>query len=211
VSALRDVAIVDYSMGNIRSVENGFRAAGADVAVVSDPAQLGRARGIVVPGVGAFGDGMRNLDRGGWLEPLEEEIRHKGKPFLGLCVGMQLLAEAGTEHGSHTGFGWVSGVVERLPANGVRIPHIGWNDVAISPGSVLFSGLGESATFYFVHSYALRPSDAAVVSARCSHGTEFAAALEIENIFATQFHPEKSQRAGLKVLSNFAELCSRSG
>jgi imidazole glycerol-phosphate synthase subunit HisH len=206
-----DIAIVDYSMGNLRSVENGFRAVGADVAVIAEPAALERARGIVLPGVGAFGDGMRNLEQGGWLEPLEDEVRRKGKPFLGLCVGMQLLAEQGTEHGLNEGFGWIGGIVERLPANGVRIPHIGWNDVVFPRESTLFAGLGESATFYFVHSYAVEPADKGIISGVCAHGTEFAAALEADNVLATQFHPEKSQSAGLRVLANFSDLCSRSG
>jgi glutamine amidotransferase len=130
----------------------------------------------------------------------------RGKPLLGICLGMQLLATRSTEHGDHQGLGWIPGVVDRLPDDDpdVRIPHMGWNDVRFLRTGGLFRDLGESQTFYFVHSYALRPDDPALASGQCDYGTTFTTAIEHENLFATQFHPEKSQKTGLAVLHNFA-------
>lgn len=200
------VSIIDYGMGNLRSVANAFASLGGAPEIVSDPGQLAAAERIVLPGVGAFGDGMRNLREGGWVDALEEEVRRKEKPFLGLCVGMQLLADRGTEHGSTEGLGWIAGVVERLSSEeGLRVPHIGWNDVAFTNGHGMYAGLGESDAFYFVHSYVLRPDDDSVVSGVCDYGGPFAASVEIGNVRASQFHPEKSHRAGLRMLANFLE------
>jgi imidazole glycerol-phosphate synthase subunit HisH len=202
-----DVLVIDYSMGNLRSVANALRAEGAQPVVSRDPDDLAQAAKIVLPGVGAFGDGMRNLREGGWIEPLEREVLEHGKAFLGLCVGMQLLASRGTEHGEHAGLGWIEGTVDRLPSDHVRVPHIGWNDVEIRNGSLLYTGLEGSATFYFVHSYALIPREENIVTGSCSYGMEFAASVELGNIHATQYHPEKSQGAGLAVIRNFLERC----
>src|SRR5215218_5094492 len=201
-----DALIIDYSMGNLRSVVNAFRAVGADAVVSRDPDDLAGAPRIVLPGVGAFGDGMRNLRERGWVEPLEREVRDRGKPFLGLCVGMQLVASRGTEHGHHEGLGWIDATVDRLPANGIRVPHIGWNDVTIHNGTALFADV-DPPTFYFVHSYVVVAKDESVVSASCTYGIDFAAAIEADNVHATQFHPEKSQRSGLAVIRNFLERC----
>lgn len=199
------VLIVDYGMGNLRSVVNAFAAIGCEAVVSNDPADTSGAQRIVLPGVGAFGDAMNNLRATGWLDALEENVRSKGKPFLGLCLGMQLLATIGTEHGTHAGLGWVSGAVERITNDdsSVRIPHIGWNDVEFTQINGLYSGLGKAQTFYFVHSYVLKPVESTVISGICNYGSSFAASIEIDNIFATQFHPEKSQKAGLAVLKNF--------
>lgn len=198
------VAIIDYGMGNLRSVANAFAALGGEPEVVTRPEQLADAERIVLPGVGAFADGMRNLREGGWDEALEEEVRRKGKPFLGLCVGMQLLASIGLEHGETEGLGWVPGVCERLGnGNGLRVPHIGWNDVEFTQPDGLYAGLDGADAFYFVHSYVLRPEDDAVVSGVCDYGGPFAASVETGNIRAAQFHPEKSHRAGLHMLRNF--------
>jgi glutamine amidotransferase len=199
--------IIDYAMGNLRSVQNAFRAIGCEASISSSPEDLRNAERIVLPGVGAFGDGMRNLREAGWIEPLEEEVLGKGKPFLGLCLGMQLLATEGMEHGLHEGLGWVPGRAKRLTGAGLRVPHMGWNDVRFVEGTRLFDEHGESATFYFVHSYYLDPDDHSVVSGVCSYGIDFAATVERDNIFATQFHPEKSQKAGLTALRTFASLC----
>ena len=199
------ILIIDYGMGNLRSVANAFAAVGAPAEVTRDPEQLREADRIVLPGVGAFADGMRNLREGGWVPVLEEEVLDKGKPFLGLCVGLQLLATKGTEHGDSDGLGWIAGVVERIPTNGgLRVPHIGWNDVRLARRDGLYAGLDETASFYFVHSYVLRPEDPDVVSGVCEYGDAFAASIELRNIHATQYHPEKSHRAGLAVLRNFA-------
>ncbi|HET8892668.1 MAG TPA: imidazole glycerol phosphate synthase subunit HisH [Gaiellaceae bacterium] len=200
------IAVIDYGMGNLRSVTNAFASLGASPAVVTQPDELADAERIVLPGVGAFADGMQNLRDGGWVDALEEQVRRKGKPFLGLCIGMQVLADRGTEHGSNAGLGWIAGTVERIASdNGLRVPHIGWNDVTFTPGHAMYDGLGESDAFYFVHSYVLRPDDDSVVSGVCEYGGDFAASVETQNIRAAQFHPEKSHRAGLRLLKNFLE------
>lgn len=201
------IAVINYGMGNLRSVVNAFTMIGAPVAVANGAEELRRATHIVVPGVGAFGDGMRNLRCGGWVEVLDEEVRRKGKPFLGICLGMQILARMGTEHGRHEGLGWVEGSALMLPPGEppLRLPHIGWNDVRFVRPSRLYRDLGSSQTFYFVHSYALFPEDPTTTSGVCEYGKEFAASIEFGNVFATQFHPEKSHKAGLAVLKNFAD------
>jgi glutamine amidotransferase len=202
---VRRLAIVDYGMGNLRSVANALAAIGARADVTRDPEELRAADGIVLPGVGAFADGMRNLREGGWVPALEEQVVEKGKPFLGLCVGLQLLATKGTEHGESDGLGWIPGVVKRIAtSDALRVPHIGWNDVRFARRNGLYAGLEDSASFYFVHSYVLLPDDPAVVSGRCEYGEDFAASIEMDNIHATQYHPEKSHHAGLTVLRNFA-------
>lgn len=200
------IAIIDYGMGNLRSVENAFRALGYEAVVTQSPGDLRTADKIVLPGVGAFGDAMARLNGGGWTEVLHEEVRHRGKPFLGICLGMQVLATTGTEHGTCLGLNWIAGEVTRLPGEkaNIRIPHIGWNDVRFVKESRLYRGLGTESTFYFVHSYALIPGDAGVISGVCDYGYEFAASLEKDNIQAIQFHPEKSHKSGLAVLKNFA-------
>lgn len=200
------VSIIDYGMGNLRSVFNAFRSLGGEPEIVTRPEQLADADRIVLPGVGAFADGMRNLREGGWDAALEQGVRRVGKPFLGLCVGMQLLASVGLEHGETEGLGWVPGVCERLENGpGLRVPHIGWNDVAFTQREGLYAGLEESDAFYFVHSFVLRPEDDSAVSGVCDYGGPFAASVEVGNIRAAQFHPEKSHRAGLRLLENFLE------
>ncbi len=201
------VLIIDYRMGNLRSVANAFAAIGYEPLISDNPEDLGRAERIVLPGVGAFGDGMSNLRSRGWIEALEEEVRRKGKPFLGLCLGMQLLATTGTEHSINAGLGWIPGTVERIRGDdpAVRVPHIGWDDVHSVNGGRLYAGLNDGQTFYFVHSYVFHPNDSSVISGTCSYGGDFAASVEMANIWATQYHPEKSQKAGLAVLRNFAE------
>jgi imidazole glycerol-phosphate synthase subunit HisH len=199
------IGIVDYGMGNLTSVLNAFVALGADAAILRKPEEADGADRLVLPGVGAFGDGMANLKRAGWIDVLEREVRGRGKPFLGICLGMQLLATEGTEHGVHGGLNWIPGRVERLEPGdaSLRVPHIGWNDVRFEKKDGLYAGLGDSGVFYFVHSFALKPNDPSAISGLCAYGVEFAASVEVGNIAATQFHPEKSQKAGLRVLRNF--------
>ena len=147
---------------------------------------------------------MANLRDGGWIEVLNAEVVSAGKPFLGICLGMQLIAERGTEHGDFEGLGWVSGSVERLPGSAeARIPHIGWNDVEVVGEAPLYDGVETGKDFYFVHSYALRPADESCVTGWCHHGEKFVASVQQGNIHATQYHPEKSQKPGLRVLENF--------
>ena len=197
--------IIDYGMGNLRSVANAVEALGSTARILRTPAEIGGCARIILPGVGAFGDGMKNLRERGWVPALEEAVVKGGRPFMGLCLGMQLLATTGTEHGSHAGLNWIPGAVGRLqPADvSCRVPHIGWNDVQIVKTGGLYRGFTKAPVFYFVHSFAFVPESPEVVSGYCDHGGRFAASVESGNIFATQYHPEKSQKDGLQVLRNF--------
>lgn len=202
------IAIIDYGMGNLTSVANAFNTIGYKATIVQDTNDLSQASHIVLPGVGAFGDGMKNLRSSGWIDVLEREIKEKKKPFLGICLGMQLLASMGTEHGLHEGLNWISGTVKKIESNDpqIRVPHVGWNDVIFLKKDGLYRDLGDSQAFYFVHSYVLDVKDeSSVVSGLTVHGIEFTASIEKDNIYATQFHPEKSQKIGLKVLENFIQ------
>lgn len=203
------IAIIDYKMGNLRSVEKGFEHAGVtDVVVTDDPAVVSAADGIVLPGVGAFRDASANLRESG----VEEVLRHKiggGTPFLGICLGMQLLADVGYEDGEWAGLGLVPGTCERLSGD-VKVPHIGWNTVEYPRESPLFDGIPESTAFYFVHSYRIVPASDGVVIGSTEYGVRFAAAVQRDNVYAVQFHPEKSSTLGLKLLSNFGRIADGS-
>ncbi len=203
------IAVIDYGMGNLRSVMNAFAEIGQPAVLTRSAEDLRAARAIVLPGVGAFGDGMRNLERLGVIDALTEEVVGRGKPYLGICLGMQFLAEKSTEWGGYRGLGWISGVVRRLqPAERrYKVPHIGWNDLHFPRASVLYADLEEPPVYYFVHSFHFVPAPeaAASVTATCQHGETVIASVERDNIFGVQFHPEKSQRVGLRLLRNFAE------
>lgn len=200
-----EVAVIDYGMGNLRSVLNAFAALEQPAFVACEPHDLLRAGAIVLPGVGAFGDAMDNLRTAGWIEILEHEVRRGGKPYLGLCLGLELLGSRSTEGGLHEGLGWIPGLVDRIRPNdpSIRVPHIGWNDVTCRDRDGLYAGLGETEAFYFVHSYALTPDDPNCISGTCAYGQEFAASVEVDNLSATQYHPEKSHKAGIAVVRNF--------
>jgi glutamine amidotransferase len=202
-----ELAIVNCGMGNLTSVANAFEALGCRTVITRDPSALAGAERVVLPGVGAFGDGIRNLRDGGWIDPLEQVVRKDGTPFLGICLGMQLLAGEGTEDGNHQGLGWIPGIVRRITTPGplLRIPHIGWNEVSFQPDGGLYRGMVSPATFYFINSYTLFPDDPGVVSGTFGYGAEFVASIQKDNIAATQYHPEKSQKAGLQVLKNFLD------
>jgi imidazole glycerol-phosphate synthase subunit HisH len=197
------VAVLDYGVGNLHSAAKALDRAGAEVRVVPTVAEAGGAAGLVVPGVGAYGACLNGLASAGgaaavagWLEG--------GRPLLGICVGMQLLFEASEEGPVSDGVGVVPGKIRRLTGP-VKIPHIGWDEVTVRPGSRLFAGLGDGTRFYFVHSYAPEP-DGDAVAAVCEYGGRFAAAVEHGNLFGTQFHPEKSGQAGLALLANFVTV-----
>jgi glutamine amidotransferase len=206
------IGLIDYGMGNIQSVINGFEAVKAELKVVCGPDELSDVDAVVLPGVGAFGDGIKNLRARGFDSALREHVLEDGKPLLGICLGLQLLASSSSEHGKHEGLGWIPGEVQRLTNSGdssIRIPHIGWNDVEVINDQGLYEGMSRAPIFYFVHSYAFRPEDQSVVSGYCCHGDEFAASVEHKNIMATQYHPEKSQKDGLKVLSNWCRIIEK--
>jgi len=198
------IAIIDYEMGNLGSVAKALTYLGQRVEVTSDPDVIFRADRVILPGVGAMSYALEQLEKKG----LDEAIRQylvTGRPFLGICLGMQLMARRGFEGGAQEGLGWFDGEVVRLPQEtpAVRLPHVGWNEASPRTASVLFRELPPRPDFYFVHSYHLQCRDAADVEAVCEYGIPFAAAVRKENVFATQFHPEKSQDYGIKVLENF--------
>ncbi len=199
------IAIVDYDMGNVASVQNALFSLGADALLTNNAEELKVAERIILPGVGAFGDGMANLRRLGLIDILSSEVIDKKKPFLGICLGMQLMAKESHEGGLHKGLGWIDGSVRYFgeSVKNLKIPHVGWNDVYPREGSVLFKGLEKVPAFYFVHSYHLVCASDSVVSSTCDYGIKFTSSIRQHNLFGTQFHPEKSQRCGLKVLENF--------
>lgn len=206
--ALRPL-IVNYGLGNVGSVSNALEALGYP-AVLSDKAEdFSRATHIILPGVGAFDDCMRALSRRGLVPLLSREVREKKKPYLGICLGMQILSERSEEGGREQGLGWISGTVRRFRVDErrVRVPHVGWNDVAVLKESPLFTGITKPI-FYFVHSYHLAPRDTAAVAGTTDYGETFVSAVAEGNMFGVQFHPEKSQRAGLDLLASFLSVPS---
>jgi glutamine amidotransferase len=200
------ITIVDYGMGNLRSVSKALDHLGLPNRISSDPNDVTRADRLILPGVGAFGACVGEL-RGRALEEPVKAFIGTGRPFLGICVGMQILAEHSEESPQAPGLGIIRGWVPRFQS-GLKVPHMGWNEVRVRNGSRLFRDIPEKSYFYFVHSFYVRPEgeDAGAVVAETEYGERFAAALERDNLFATQFHPEKSQQCGLRVLANFARL-----
>ncbi len=198
------VVIVDYGMGNLRSVEKAFEKAGARVVVSSDPSDLKSAAKIVLPGVGAFSQAMKELKRRKLVGPLLEKIEG-GTPYLGLCLGLQLLFDS-SEEGPEKGLGVLSGRVRKFKGN-MKIPHMGWNSLEISDKKCpLFKGIGAKDYFYFVHSFYAVPENKTDVAANTSYGGDFCSAVWRGNVFATQFHPEKSQVIGQRIIRNFVKL-----
>lgn len=199
------IAIIDYRMGNLRSVEKGFEAAGVTgVAVTGEPAAVAAARGIVLPGVGAFRDAAANLRASGMWDVVCARVA-AGTSLLGICLGMQLLVTTGFEDGEWPGLGLVPGTCERLPDD-ARVPHIGWNTVEYPRPSRLFEGVPAASAFYFVHSYRVVPTDPVAVIGSTDYGVSFAAAVQAGPVLGVQFHPEKSSEAGLRLLRNFAAI-----
>ena len=200
------IAVLDYGIGNLRSAEKALQHLGVDAALTTDPAVARRAAGVVLPGVGAFGRCMEQLRESG-LESVVHEAVEAGKPFLGICIGMQMLFDASEEAPGCPGLGIIPGEVRRLVTS-ERLPHMGWNTLTVRPGSALLDGIPEGAWLYFVHSYAPVPDDESVVAATTDYGGAVVAAVERGALWATQFHPEKSAANGLRLLTNFARACA---
>jgi glutamine amidotransferase len=201
------IALVDYGAGNVRSVQKALSAAGGDVRLVSTPDKVAQADAVVLPGVGAFDDCINAMQRQELVESIREFIA-SGKPFLGICVGYQALFEKSEEFNScSSGMDVFEGKVIRFSGKGIKIPQIGWNQVNIQkPDCPIFDGIDSGSYFYFVHSYFPEPRDSSIVASRTTYGVEFCSAIWKGNVFATQFHPEKSQKAGIKLLVNFVDL-----
>lgn len=205
------IAIIDYDMGNLRSVQKAFEAVGHKATVTRNRQAIADATHVVLPGVGAFGDCMRNLERYDLIEPIRQAIA-AGKPFLGICLGLQVLFSESHEFGTHRGLDVIGGKVVRFPshasgANGsLKVPHMGWNDIAMRKPSAVLAGVPDGAYVYFVHSYYVVPDDPAVTCTATEYGGSFASSIERDNIFGCQFHPEKSQQTGLRMLRNFGAL-----
>jgi len=205
------IAVVDYGMGNLRSVQKALEKVGYTVLVTSDAQQILNARSIVLPGVGAFKDCIHNLEKLNLVEPILKSIK-KGKPFLGICLGLQILFTESEEFGKTPGLNLVKGKVLSLSRKSktahprLKVPHMGWNSLSIKKNSPLFSGIEDGSFFYFVHSYYVVPDDKGIVTTTTSYGIEFVSSIQKGNIYACQFHPEKSQQVGLKLLSNFGKV-----
>lgn len=199
----KQTVIINYGMGNLGSVENALRSLDGNIFISNRHEEIERADAIILPGVGAFGAAMENLRHLDLVDLLSDQVMQQKKPYLGICLGMQLLALDSVEQGFFSGLGWLDGHVVRLePAEDLRVPHVGWNNIAVRENNPLLKRIDEGAHFYFDHSFHLQCRPEMVV-ATCAYGGEVVAAIRQDNIFATQFHPEKSQRNGLKLLRNF--------
>ncbi|EGO65452.1 imidazole glycerol phosphate synthase subunit HisH [Acetonema longum] len=199
-----DIAIIDYGMGNLGSVAKAFTGLGVRAEVTGSPNAILQAGKVVLPGVGAFGDCMANLGRFGLIDTIRRVI-DRGTPFLGICLGLQMLFEGSEEDPGIPGLGIFPGLVKNIEAPGLKVPHMGWNSLSLSSGSPLFVGLGESPCVYFVHSYHAVPADPSIITAAAVYGGTVTAAVGKDTIQAVQFHPEKSSATGLKILKNFID------
>lgn len=201
------IAIINYGMGNLRSVQKALQRLGHTAEVIDQPAQIDAADRLILPGVGAFKDAMANLRQDGWVQPILDFIA-TGKPFLGICLGLQLLLDESEEDGRHEGLGVIPGRVVRFRPTDrtLKVPHMGWNALEWKGDQPLLAGLTSPVYTYFVHSYYAEPSDRAVVATWTDYDGPFCSSIHRDNVFATQFHPEKSQQVGLKMLANFGAL-----
>ncbi|MDD5211669.1 MAG: imidazole glycerol phosphate synthase subunit HisH [Sulfuricurvum sp.] len=200
-----NIVIIDYKMGNLRSVQKAFEHIGESAIISNDLSIIQNASKLVLPGVGAFKDAMHNLRELGLIDLLNEEILEKKKPFLGICLGMQLIATKSYEFGETKGLGWIDAEITRFADTDLKIPHVGWNSVQYANPSPLFESIPDNSDFYFVHSYYF-DANRTYATGICDYGTEFIASVQKENIYATQFHPEKSQTHGLRIIENFSKL-----
>ncbi|MDD2371348.1 MAG: imidazole glycerol phosphate synthase subunit HisH [Firmicutes bacterium] len=201
------IGIIDYGRGNISSVETALEKGGFKNITTDDHELLRKCDGLILPGVGAFKDGMKDLENRG-LIPIIEEVVKSGKPLLGICLGLHLLFEVGEEDGESKGLGLLEGRVERLTTT-FKIPHIGWNDLKIINPSPILDGIVDGDNFYFVHSYQAHPVDKSIISATCNYGQDIVAVVSKNNIFGVQFHPEKSSHKGMVLIQNFGKLVSQ--
>ena len=200
------IAMIDYDAGNIKSVEKALQKLGADVVITKDPQEILGADKVILPGVGSFGDAMNNLKKYG-LDEVIHQVVENGTPFLGICLGLQLLFERSDESPEAVGLGILKGEILRIPdAEGLKIPHMGWNSLHLQNNGRLFRGLKENDYVYFVHSYYLKAEDESIVKATTNYSVNIHASVEKDNVFACQFHPEKSSDVGLQILKNFVEL-----
>lgn len=199
------IAIIDYGMGNLRSVEKGFIKVGANVMVTNRPEDVERARAVVLPGVGAFKDCMKELTNLDLIDAVAGAIE-KGKPYLGICLGLQILFSESEEFGRCPGMDIFRGRVVRFEDSGLKIPQMGWNQITIHKNNPLFHDVPDKSYFYFVHSYYVAPEDRSIVATTTDYGREFTSSVWKDNVFAVQFHPEKSQTLGLRLLKNFSDI-----
>jgi imidazole glycerol-phosphate synthase subunit HisH len=199
------VAIINYSMGNLSSVRRSFEEIGADAVIANHPSILYEVDRIVLPGVGAFAEGMAHLNQGGWVSALNEVVNLQHKPLLGICLGMQMLASKGDEGGETDGLGLIPGEIQKIDSLGcqLRIPHMGWNEVKYKAEDAIFASIPESSDFYFVHSFAFVPTHSESLIATVDYGCELSAVVRNKHVFGCQFHPEKSSKAGRQLLKNF--------
>ncbi|MDD5067471.1 MAG: imidazole glycerol phosphate synthase subunit HisH [bacterium] len=202
----KKLVIIDYKMGNLGSVYNAFRFLKHNVEISDSPQKLMDCDGMVLPGVGAFGDAMKNLNRSSLADTIRSEIK-KGKPYLGICLGYQMLFESSEEDRDIKGLGVLKGGVVRFRTDNLKVPHIGWNQIKIQKESMILKEIGDNSYLYFVHSYYPDPEDEDLALTRTEYGESFVSAVAKDNIFAFQFHPEKSQESGLKILKNFGDMC----
>jgi glutamine amidotransferase len=207
VSEAARICILDYGMGNLRSVEKALEHVGAEATIANDPGAVRAADGLILPGVGAFPRAMERIGELG-IDGLLAERREAGVPILGICLGLQLLFDSTTELGGATGLGFLAGEVTGLDGDGLKVPHIGWSPVSWTRESRLTEGIETGTPFYFVHSFSPHP-EAADLLGTAEYGARFASAAERDNVFGVQFHPEKSSGAGLRLLANFAGVCAR--
>lgn len=200
------IAVIDYDAGNLKSVEKALNFLDEEVIVSRDSSEILSADKVILPGVGSFGDAMNNLDRFGLVDTIKK-VADNGTPFLGICLGLQLLFERSDETPGVQGLGILKGNILRIPdREGLKIPHMGWNSLDINPNSTLFKGIPNGSYVYFVHSYYLKADSESIVAASTEYGTHIHASVESKNIFACQFHPEKSSDVGLRILKNFSQI-----
>ncbi len=204
------ITIIDYGMGNLKSVYKAFRKIGIDSKISSELSDIDNATAIVLPGVGAFKDCIHNLSKLNLTDAIRKSIR-SGKPYLGICLGLQILFSGSEEFGASSGLGIFPGRVVRFPDNGLKIPHMGWNTVTIRTKPPLFNDVEDNSYFYFVHSYFVAPEDNSIIAGMTHYGDDFTSMIWKDNVIATQFHPEKSQQLGLRALKGFSDFVKKQG